>query len=126
MLFRYKITMCGYDAFAKVYHGYAIRYYVEIQYFNQDAKIFKWKKFADQRLCCILDALGHDEEEMYLMQDFEDVLKQYKDIDEIMSKYIQKEIKDRDMESKHNQHEDEIDNFVVTNGWNTIEIKENE
>ena len=63
---------------------------------------------------------------MYSVQDFEDVLKQYKDIDEIVTKYIQKEIEVKDMENKQNKHADEIDNLVVTNGWNTIEIKENE
>lgn len=126
MLFRYKITMCNYDSFDKVCHGYAVRYNVEIQYFNQKAKALKWRLFADKRLCCILNELGHDENWVLSVTDFEDVLKQYKDIEEIMVKYIKKEIVAKDMEDQKNKHANEIDNLVVTNGWNTIEIKENE
>ena len=126
MLFRYKITMCDYDFFDKCEHGYAVRYNVNIQYLKPGAKLFKWRKFEDVRLCCILGQLGHEEERMYTLEAFKNTIEQYKDINEIMFKYIKQETQKRNDKKEMNKLENEIDKLVLTNGWNTIEIKENE
>ena len=126
MVFRYKITKCGYDSFDRFDHGYAIRYYVEIQYLKPNAKIFKWQKFEDTKLCCILDQLGFEEDEMYTLEAFKRAIEQHKDVDEIMFKYIKQEVKKRNANKEKNKLENEMDNVILTSGWNTIEIKENE
>ena len=126
MLFRYKITECVYDSFDRLHHGYAVRYGVKIQYLKPNAKIFKWRTFKDERLCCILDSLGHAEKGMYFLENFKQVLKQHKDMNEIMFKYIKQEMQNRNITDEKIKLENEMDNLILTNGWNTIEIKENE
>ena len=126
MLFRYKITSCGYDSFDRFNHGYAIRYYVEIQYFKSSAKIFKWRKFEDTKLCCVLNQLGFNEDDMYSFEAFKRAVDQHKGIDEIMFKYINQEVQKRNAKKKTNELENEMDKVVLTNGWHAIEIKENE
>lgn len=126
MLFRYKITTCGYDSFDKYQHGFAIRYYVQIQYLKSGAKLFKWRKFDDTRFCCMLENLGHQEECLYTLEAFKHVIEQYKGVDEIVLKYIKQEVQKRNFKNEKNKLEKEMDNLILTNGWNTIEIKENE
>ena len=93
MLFRYKITTCGYDSFDKYDHGFAVRYYVEIQYLKSDAKLFKWRKFDDTKLCCMLESLGHQEELLYTLEAFKHVIEQYKGVDEIDLNILNKKCK---------------------------------
>lgn len=126
MLFRYKITSCIYDSFDKLNHGYAVRYGVNIQYCKSNAKMFKWRKFDEKRLCCILEYLGHEERLTYSLESFKCVIEQYKDMDEMMLRYIKQEMQRRDIKDEKIKLENEMDNLILTHGWSTIEIKENE
>jgi hypothetical protein len=126
MLFRYKITRCGYDSFDKYSHGYAIRYYIEIQYLKTNAKLFKWRKFDSRRMCCMFESLGYNEQLVYSVEDFKHILEECNGIDGMILKYIQKEIKKRKENDEKYKLENTTDEFVLTNGWHTIEVKENE
>lgn len=126
MLFRYKITSRCYDSLDRFNHGYAVRYSVEIQYLKPNVKMFKWRKFEDTKLCCILNRLGFEEDDMYTFEAFKRAIEQHKDVDEIMFKYIKQEVQKRNFKNENNKLEKEMDKLILTSGWNAIEIEENE
>ena len=43
-----------------------------------------------------------------------------------MIKYIKQKLEKINTENKLDQYSKEIDSMIVTNGWHTIEVKENE
>jgi len=126
MLFRYKITK------SREYFGNLalIHYNVEIQKYNKDNMIFKWQTHKETTLKSITEILSQD----YCFSGFEnalveisDSISKYGGINNMVSEYIRKVImRDMKIEDKMIDAEKLIDNIVLTNGWNTIEIKENE
>ena len=126
MLFRYKIETCAYETLDCVFHGPGVGYRVTIQYYKPDAKLFKWRHFKSTKLNCVLNRLGHDDDSMINYIGLSDVLHTYNNIGEIMLKYIKKIMEDNNHEKMHKMIENQTDNLVLTTGWNTIEIKENE
>ena len=124
MVFRYKITRCVYERLDHILHGPGVGYRVVIQYYKPNANIFKWRHFKSNRLCYVMNKIGQ-----YTIDNSEDLfrsLNKYESIGEIMSKYIKKILEDKDYAELVNQIEDNIDKFVLSKNWNTIEIKENE
>jgi len=126
MKFRYKVTPHR-EAFVDY-----IQYNIKIQKYN-DTPIFHWATLETVELRQVLlelniDAFGNfhyfssiSEKSVY------DELSKYGSMDEIMIKYITNIILKRLQKEKTNQQcGNMIAEFVVTNGWKTIEIKENE
>ena len=126
MLFRYKIETCAYDTLDCVFHGPGVGYRVVVQYYKPDAKLFKWKHFKSTKLNFVLNRLGHDDDSIINSIGLSNVLHEYNNTGEIMFKYIKQIIADNDAKKLQEMIDDQIDNLVLTTGWNTIEIKENE
>ena len=125
MLFRYKIEECGYESLDHSFHGPGVGYRVTIQYYKQSARLFKWRHFDSHKLFYVLNQLRHAECDIDTNDGLFNVLQQYNGVGEIMLKYIKKLMEDIDYQKYQQDVEDKISNLVVTNGWNTIEIKEN-
>lgn len=125
MLFRYKIKECCYESLEHVLHGPGIGYLVKIQYYKPNAKLFKWKYFKTSKLCYVLNQLGHQSDYIGTNDGLFDVLQQYNGIGEIMIKYIKKIMEDNNYKQYQKDVGNKIDDFVLTKGWNTIEVKEN-
>lgn len=126
MLFRYKIETCAYETLDHAFHGPGVGYRVTIQHYKSDAKLFKWRHFKSSSLNCVLNRLGHDDDSMINSIGLANTLHNYNNIGEIMFKYIKKIIAENDAKKLQKMTDDQIDNFVLTAGWNTIEVKENE
>lgn len=126
MLFRYKIRTCVYDSIDRTLHGVGVGYIVTIQYYKPNAKLFKWRHFNTRKLCCILNDIGHAEIHTATYSGLFNILKKYNDIGEIMFEYIKSILAQHKYEQYQNDLSGEIDNLVLTDGWKTIEIKENE
>jgi hypothetical protein len=127
MLFRYKIDKCN-DHICDGVN--LIHYNVKIQRYNENNIWFKWTTCTDTTLKCIVELLSQE----YCFSPFENALQEiaetiakYGNVDKTINEYICK-IVIRDMKSKNNMNsvEQALDKTVLTNGWNTIEIKENE
>jgi hypothetical protein len=92
--------------------------------------IFKWQTHKETTLKSITEILSQD----YCFSGFEnalveisDSISKYGGINNMVAEYIRKVImRDMKIEDKMIDAEKLIDNIVLTNGWNTIEIKENE
>ena len=126
MLFRYKIEECVAESIDRGFHGPAVGYRVTIQYYNPSAKLFKWRYFKTTKLYNVLTKLKHPTYKIETIDGLFDTLQQYNNIGEIMFKYIKKIMEDNDYKQYQKDVEDKVGNLVITNGWNTIEIKENE
>jgi hypothetical protein len=126
MLFRYKIVTCTYEALDRAFHGPGVGYRVTIQYYKPDAKLFNWRHFKSTRLDCVLNRLGHDDDAMNDSIGFANALHTYNDIGEIMLKYIKQIMADINNQKLKDMTDNQNDQFVLTTGWNNIEIKENE
>lgn len=125
MRFRYKVYIKR-NAYTR--NGY----YVKIQE-HTGWPIFQWETVLDEALGYVLHKInpGTFTGYSYVFEipnkDIYDELKQYKSVEEIIMKYIKNVIL-KDYQEKRNNDlcDDLIGKFVLTNGWNTIEIKENE
>lgn len=126
MLFRYKVTKCGYDGIDYAFHGPGICYRVEIQYYKPNSKWFKWRYFKTAQLCYVMNKLGHCTDDIDTNIGLFNEMQKYDNIGDIVFKYIKKIMEDKNCEKFKNDIRSQIDEFVVTNDWNTIEIKENE
>lgn len=126
MLFRYKVEKCGYDNIDYIFHGPGIEYRVAIQYYKPNAKWFKWRYFDTNKLCYVMNKLGHCTDDIDDNNGLFSVMQKYDNVGDIMLKYIKKIMEDNDYKKHQNDISSKIDDFVVTNDWNTIEIKENE
>jgi hypothetical protein len=127
MKFRYRVTSRDPYLYLSAYTEYNIT----IQEYT--SSIFHWKTVKIIELRQLLNKLHKDE-----FEEFEyyysipeavvyDVLKKYNSMDEIIMKYITNVIlKERRQAEDAKQNDNAIAKFVVTNGWKTIEIKENE
>ena len=125
MKFRYKVV--------KTFGGsYCRSYNVSIQEYNDDSMLWKWRKVEThidlREMLWKLndDAFGStsfwhlvNENELYK------ALQQYSSIEEIIMKYIyQYVLKKRKYFKDKRDICDLIDQFVLKDGWNTIEAKE--
>lgn len=126
MLFRYKITK-SHDWIGSIYR---VRYNTQIQKYNANGILFKWKTCKDTSLKSIVELLsseycfsGFDN----ALQEIADTISKYGSIDEMIYEYIKRfVIIDMQLENKLNNIEYELDDIVLTNNWKTIEIKEND
>lgn len=125
MIFRYKVTS------RENYYLNYTEYNIKIQ--KHTSSIFHWETVEDIELRQLLDKIHKDEfgEFHYYSSIPEtavyDVLKKYNSMDEIIMKYITDVIlKNYRDQEKAKQVDKAIGKFVMTNGWKTIEIKENE
>ena len=125
MKFRYKI-------YAKhdVYDGN--EYYVKIQK-HTGWPIFQWEIILDEVLPCVLYRINHNAFNRYSSvrnipnKNIYDELKQYKSVEEIIMKYINQVILPNYKEEQNDSTCYElIGKFVLTNGWKTIDVKEND
>ena len=126
MLFRYKVETCAYESLDCAFHGPGVGYKVTIQYHKPDAKLLKWRHFKVTKMNCVLNRLGHSDDDMINNIYLAKVLHEYSGIGEIMLKYIKKIMEDKNHEKLQKILENHTDNFLLTTGWNTIEFKENE
>lgn len=127
MLFRYKITKSHewiHSALSKVHYNVTIQYY-------DASSLFSWKNFDTTTLKEIAQKYSRFKFLPYTdgVNEVYNFISEYNSMDEIMEKYIT-DIKNEklsqaayDQESKIK--ENKIDKLVLTNNWNTIEIKEN-
>lgn len=125
MIFKYKVV--SYKSDWDVYRKH------DIIICEHTSRIFHWEKIEMIELRELLCELHKDE-----FKNFEyysqipeaiiyDVLKKYNSMDEIIMKYITDVIlRKRRKADNIRQEENVIQEFVATNGWKTIEIKENE
>lgn len=128
MLFRYKITKSNewiHSSLSRVHYN------VTIQYYDLDA-LFSWKNFDTTTLKDIAQKYSRFEFLPYTdgINEVYTFISNYSNMDEIMEKYITDIKKEKLSKEKCDQEskikENEIDKLVLTNSWNTIEIKENE
>lgn len=127
MLFRYKITK-RYNYFYNDQR--LIHYDTKIQKYSPNNVAFKWKTCTDTTLKSIVEILSKE----YCFFHFENALQEitetiakYGSVDKMIYEYIRKIIiRDMQRDDKLVNIEKTLDNIVLTNGWNTIEIKENE
>lgn len=126
MLFRYKIT----KSYEFIGGTYLVRYYTKIQKYNPNNIIFKWGTCKDTTLKSIVELL-RDDCCFYgfynALQEITETISKYDGVDKMLYAYIKRFII-RDMKEKDEMRtiEETLDNIVLTNGWSTIEIKENE
>jgi hypothetical protein len=125
MIFRYKIWSHQ-DSFSKY-----VEYNIIIQ--KHTSSIFHWETVAEVELRSALNRIGElPFQEFNYFSDVPialvyDELKKYKSMDEIIMKYITKIILKRiQKQNDEERYNDMISKFVLTKGWKTIEIKENE
>jgi hypothetical protein len=92
--------------------------------------LFKWETCSRTTLKSIAEVLVHE----YCFSGFESGLQEiaktidkYGNVNKMVCEYIKKVvIRDMKLEKDIHNIEKSIDNLVLTDGWNTIEIKENE
>lgn len=125
MLFRYKIEKCVYESLDHALCGPGVGYRVTIQYYKPDARLFKWRHFDSHKLFYVLNKIKHAQCDIDTNDGLFNVLQQYNDTGEIMLKYIKKLMEDDKYKRYQKDVGNKIGNLVLTNGWNTIEIKEN-
>lgn len=126
MLFRYRVTRCGYDNIDYMFHGPGICYRVEIQHHKTNARWLKWRCFKTTQLCYVMNKLGHCTDDIDTNIGLFNAMQKYDNIGDIVLKYIKKIMEDKNYEKLKNDIGSKIDEFVVTNDWNTIEIEVNE
>jgi hypothetical protein len=126
MLFRYKITKsCEF-----IGEIYLVHYCTKIQKYNPNNNVFKWETCENTTLKVIVELLSSD----YCftvfdnaLQEIAETISKYDGVDKMLYAYIKRFII-RAMKEKDEMYntEETLDNIVLTNGWSTIEIKENE
>ena len=126
MLFRYKIGKCDYCNIDYIFYGPGIGYRVTIQYYKPNAKWFKWRHFDTNKLCYVMNKLGHCTDDIDTNIGLFNEMQKYDNIGDIVFKYIKKIMEDKNCEKFKNDIGIQIDEFVVTNDWNTIEIEVDE
>ena len=127
MLFRYKIEKSSECIYSEVK---LIHYDVTIQKHNGNNIFFKWETCKNTTLKVITESLFHD----YCfscydnaIQEITDTIYKYGGVDQMVCEYIRKFII-RDIRSKDDavSAESSLDKLVLTDGWHTFEVKENE
>lgn len=129
MKFRYKVKA----KYEDIFYSELIKYKVIIQQYNPYSRLFKWDTKCDEYLEQFVFELNPNE-----FQDIEFTwaiktdqvcreLQNYKSMDEAIMKYIKNVIIPRNENiSKNEKTSKWIKDFVLTKGWKTIEIKEDE
>jgi hypothetical protein len=92
--------------------------------------LFKWRTCASTTLKSIAEILVYE----YCFSGFDNGLQEiattidkYGSVGKMVDEYIRRiVIRDMRLENDMDNIEKSIDNLVLTDGWNTIEIKENE
>lgn len=126
MLFRYKIT----KSYSWIGDVCLVHYNIKIQEYHKNAIIFKWETCLESTLKSITEELNYN----YCFNEFENALQEifktiskYGCIDKMIGECIRRFIiRKRQIQDEMTNIEQSLDNIVLTNGWNTIEIKENE
>lgn len=127
MKFRYKIDkgldyICG--------NFTAIHYYVKIQIYNEKHLFFKWETYKETTLKHIVELLGSEYCFSHWdnsLQEIHETITKYGSVNHMITEYIRKFImKDIALNNTMNNIEKSIDEFVLTNEWKIIEIKEND
>ena len=127
MLFRYKISKLN-EHFCEGVNF--IRYEVQIQKYNINSKLFRWKTCKDTSLKSIVELLGSEycfSRWDNALQEIHETIAKYGSVDRMIEEYIRKFIiTDMQLDKEMNNLEKSIDDLVLTGNWNAIEIKENE
>lgn len=106
------------------------RYSVQIQQYT-GLRFFQWETVEEIELRSILWSLN-DNMDYFVFHGVPasalyDELTKYSSMDEVIMKYILKEVlKDKKIKEHEDLCESLVDKFVLTNGWKTIEVEENE
>ena len=126
MLFRYKITKRYDYTFTSLTRTV---YDVKIQRYNHSAHVCKWKTCANTTLNeihALLKPGVHFEFDDNLSNIIA-AIQEYDGVDKLITRYIYLKIIDQEVQrNKKNDIEQALDSLVLTKGWNTIEVKENE
>lgn len=129
MIFRYKVKVSG----ACLWSNELKTYNVKIQEYRYYAKRFHWRTIANTDLVNLLRAINKDAfGKMFFAWEVSalqlcDELQKYNSMDEVVMEYIKNYIlTNREKDELDVRCNDVVDKFVLTHGWNTIEIKENE
>lgn len=115
MIFRYKV---------KHKSGIDNNYYVEIQEYNENARIFRWKTIAKPTLRKMVYEVGNidvDGTWEVTVAEVYTVLSKYNCMGDFVKKYIIDMLLPSYEEQKYT---DWVTNFISTNNWELIEIKE--
>jgi len=101
---------------------------VTIQKYCPNTPIIKWHRVEKVPLRLMIKRLHTEEFQLYNWYEINDkmlceTLQEYKTMEELVMKYI---MKIRKQQIRQDDEMNFIDAFVLTNGWNTIEVKENE
>lgn len=127
MLFRYKIEKSS----EYICDGLILIHYdTKIQRYYANNMLFKWVTCEDTTLKSIVKLLGKNycfSNWDNALQEIAQTINQYGSVDQMIAEYIHKfTMKDIERTNMMNDIEKSIDELVLTNGWKTIEFKENE
>lgn len=124
MIFRYKITP---------YCDFLQRYYYRVQIQEYSTKFPHWRKVVHnvtiQEILYYINECAFKDKTNLIYVSFEDILEEiqkYDSIESIIMKYIIDVImKQKKRECAEETVRDTLDKLIITKGWNTIEVKEN-
>lgn len=124
MIFRYKITP---------YCNFLQRYYYRVQIQEYSTKFPHWRKVVHnvtiQEILYDINKCAFPYGTILSYVSFEDILEEiqkYDSIESIIMKYIVDVImKQKKRECAEETVRDTLDKLIITKGWNTIEVKEN-
>lgn len=125
MLFRYKIEK-RHDHICDGVN--LIHYDIKIQRYDENNILFKWTTCKDTTLKSIVGILDTEyclDPWYNALPEIHETITKYGSVDRMIAEYIRKTIM-REIEDDNmmNNIEKSIDELILTNNWNTIEIKE--
>lgn len=125
MLFRYKVKPNKPSTFS---NPTPYNYRAKIQMYNENAHIFHWKTIEDATLrymACELEPSYDGIVAKSGAERLSTVLMRYENMGNFVKAYIVDILGESwKRRNQANQYEDQIFKFAVTDGWNCIEIKE--
>ena len=125
MLFRYKVKLNKPSVFG---NSTLYNHDVKIQMYNENAHVFHWKTISNTTLRSIAYELEPSYDEIGGRSGAEllySVLTMYKDMNNFVKMYIIRVLgKSWKARNQADEYVDQIFEFAVTDGWNCVEIKE--
>lgn len=130
MLFRYKVKP---NTSPGVGNPTGYNHYITIQRYNENARIFRWKTIVDDQLChmvCRLYPNLYESEDISFASNLSaktlySTLMKYGNMGNFIKAYIINVLGEAwRTQNQTDEYVDQIFKFVVTDGWNAIEIKE--